>query len=191
MNINFKGQALIEFILVIPIFILLIFLLRDSINILTARMKVQEAARFAVWERAKGFDNFYIKNEIEKIANRSNIETDVNLPIKSFRIDPLSHGILKLSGLKKDGKISCTISLPVSSNILSQFQENYRLSSTQTIISDPWNSSSDHEMKERVSKIYLGGKYTWIQNGILSKIINIYEPRINPDALPIIKNQGR
>ncbi len=193
-KINNKGQALVEFLIVVPVFILLIFFLKDSFNILPKKLSVQEATRFAIWEKAKGVNDSHINNEIARIIkdpNYSGIDRTTNSIIKNFRIDPLSQGIVKLAGLNKNGKISCSISLPVSSNILTRFKINYSLSSTQTILSNSWFSSSDNEMKERVSKIYLGGKIGWIGKGSPLGLLNIYKPRINPDSLPVINNEKR
>ncbi len=193
-KINNKGQALVEFLIVVPIFILFIFFLKDSFNILPKKLSVQEATRFALWEKAKGINDSKVNNEISRIIKDSNytgIDKITNSTIKNFKMDPLSQGIVKLAGLNKNGKISCSISLPISSHIFTRFKINYRLSSTQTILSNSWFSSSDKEMKERVSKIYLGGKIGWIGKGTPLELLNIYKPRINPDSLPVINNEKR
>lgn len=45
-----RGAALVEFVLVAPILVVLLLISMFLTDLLTARMKLQEAARFAVWE---------------------------------------------------------------------------------------------------------------------------------------------
>jgi len=84
-----EGSALTEFVLIIPLFILLLFWSEFFVDLGLVKLKAEEAARYAVWEMTAQRDTNEVKDEVisrfRDLSSPADIHNSAPIGARSFK----------------------------------------------------------------------------------------------------------
>ena len=82
-KMNKKGQALVEFVIILPIIMMIIFVIIDFTNVFYQKNHLESITNDVVVYKENGKSNEYIKNNVDKDINISYKQTGNSLVIKT------------------------------------------------------------------------------------------------------------
>jgi Flp pilus assembly protein TadG len=145
-----KGQTMVEFAMVAPLFFLLTFAVVDFGRLFFAQMNlteaVQEAARYASTGNHLANPSNPSQNlsRVQSIIDTAEADAWAGANVVSAQVSSLNGGVGSAGGPGDTVTVSLTTSLPLMTPIIGQFFPNgaYTFTSTATFKNEPFSASN-------------------------------------------------